>query len=80
MIATWFLVRESLQGKVMAPAVTVPMIRLGLAILLREAMGSYGPERIARHITRLAVRSAEARFYAWKERGLLAPLRVNQRR
>lgn len=80
MIATWFLVVESLRGKVVAPAVTVPMVRLGLALLIREAVGSYDPARIARHITRLAVRSTLARFYAWKERGLLAPLRVNQRR
>jgi SRSO17 transposase len=80
MIATWFLVKESLQGKAIAPAVTVPLVRLGLALLLREAIGSYDPERIARCCTRLAQRSALARFYAWKQRGRLAPLRVNQRR
>jgi hypothetical protein len=80
LIATWFLVRESLRGKAIAPAVTVPLIRLGLALLLREAVGGYDPKRIARCSTRLAERSTLARFYAWKERGRLAPLRVNQRR
>ena len=80
MIASWFLVKESLQGKQVAPAVTVPLIRLGLALLLRQAVGSYDPERIARRITRLAERTAMARFYAWKTRGRMAPLRVNQRR
>jgi SRSO17 transposase len=34
LIATWFLVRESLRGKQWAPAVTVPQIRAGLALLL----------------------------------------------
>jgi len=80
MIATWFLVQESLRGKVVAPAVTVPLIRKGLALLIREATGSYDTDRIARSCTRLAERSALARFYAWRQRRLLAPLRVNQRR
>jgi SRSO17 transposase len=80
MIATWFLVTESLEGKAVAPAVTVPLIRLGLSLLLREAVGHYDPERIARCCTRRTTRVALARFYAWKKRGRLAPLRVNQRR
>jgi SRSO17 transposase len=80
LIATWFLVTETLRGKAVAPAVTVPLIRLGLALLLREAADRYDPERIARHCTRLATRCALARYYAWKKRGLLAPLRINQRR
>jgi SRSO17 transposase len=80
LLASWFLVTESLRGKAVAPAVTVPMIRLGLALLLRESVGRYDPERIARFCTRLATRSALARYYAWKARDLLAPLRINQRR
>ena len=80
MIATWFLVTESLEGKAVAPAVTVPLIRLGVSLLLREAVGHYDPERIARCCTRRTTRVALARFYAWKRRGRLAPLRVNQRR
>lgn len=80
MIATWFLVTESLRGKQLAPAVTVPQVRRGLALLLREAVGSYDAERIARCSTRLAKRIVLAYFYAWKQRGRLAPLRVNLRR
>jgi SRSO17 transposase len=80
LIATWFLVQESLRGKQSAPAVTVPQIRAGLALLLREACGSYDPGRIARLCTRRLRRSALARFYAWKKRGRLAPLRAQQRR
>ncbi len=80
MIASWFLVRESLRGKQVAPAVTVPQIRMGLALLLRAAYSPNTPEQIARYNKRLLVRSTLARFYAWKKRGLLAPLRVHQRR
>jgi SRSO17 transposase len=80
LIATWFLVQESLRGKQSAPAVTVPQIRAGLALLLREACGSYDPRRIARLCTRRLRRRALARFYAWKRRGRLAPLRAQQRR
>jgi SRSO17 transposase len=80
MIASWFLVRQALRGKQVAPAVTVPQIRAGLALLLAEACGAYTPERIARRCTRRLVRTALAYFYAWKKRGLLAPLRVHQRR
>jgi hypothetical protein len=62
LIATWSLVRESLRGKQSAPAVTVPQIRAGLALLLREACGSYDAGRIARLCTRRLRRSALARF------------------
>lgn len=80
MIASWFLVRESLRGKRVAPALTVPLIRAGLALLLAEACGEYPPERVARLCTRRMRRTALARFYAWKKRGRLAPLRAHQRR
>jgi len=80
MIATWFLVQESLRGKVTAPALTVPQVRAGLALLLAAACGAFTPERVARGCERRLRRSTLARFYAWKGRGRLAPLRVHQRR
>jgi SRSO17 transposase len=80
LIASWFLVRESLRGKQLAPAVTVPQVRAGLALLLDEACGAYTPGRIARLCTRRLLRTALARFYAWKALGRLAPLRTHQRR
>jgi SRSO17 transposase len=80
LIASWFLVRESLLGKRLAPAITVPQIRAGLALLLAEACGCFTPQRVARLCTRRLRRAALARFYAWKKRGRLAPLRTHQRR
>jgi SRSO17 transposase len=76
LLACWFLVRETLLGKQWAPAITVPQVREGLAKLLREACGCYDPERIAREATRRLERTALARFYRWKQRNRLAPLRV----
>ena len=58
MIASWFLVRESLRGKRVAPALTVPLIRAGLALLLAEARGAYTPERVARLCERRMRRTA----------------------
>jgi hypothetical protein len=80
LLATWFLVGETLRGKPLAPAITVPQIRAGLALLLHEACGGYDPERVARLCTRRLRRTAQARFYYWKKRRRLAPLRVNARR
>jgi SRSO17 transposase len=78
LLACWFLVRETLLGKEWAPAVTVPQIRAGLAMLLHEAAGCYDPERVARECTRRLERTALARFYRWKQRNRLAPLRIMQ--
>jgi SRSO17 transposase len=76
LLACWFLVRETLVGKQWAPAITVPQIRAGLAKLLHEAAGHYDPERVARECTRRLERTALARFYRWKQRNRLAPLRI----
>jgi SRSO17 transposase len=76
LLACWFLVWQTLLGKQLAPAITVPQIRAGLAKLLREACGCYDPERIARESTRRLQRTALAYFYCWKQRNRLAPLRV----
>jgi len=76
LLACWFLVRETLVGKQWAPAITVPQIRAGLAKLLHEAAGPYDPERVARESTRWLERTALARFYRWKQRNRLAPLRI----
>jgi SRSO17 transposase len=76
LIATWFLVVESLRGKALAPAITVPQIRAGLSLLIAEARGGYDPERVARAVSRRLRRNELARFYHWKRRNLLAPKRL----
>src|SRR4051812_19120597 len=76
LIATWFLVVEAMRGKPLAPAITVPLIRAGLALLLDEARGPFDADRIARHTQRQSTRNELARFYHWKRRNLLAPKRL----
>lgn len=79
-LATWFLVRESHRGKKWTPAITVPQIRDGIAMLLRAAYQCDTPTKISQDKTRRLLRNEEARFYHYKARNRLPPLRVNQRR
>jgi hypothetical protein len=76
LLATWFLVGEAMRGKSLAPAITVPLIRAGLALLMDEARDAFDPDRIARHTQRKTTRNELARFYHWKRRNLLAPRRL----
>ena len=48
-----------------------------MASLLRAACSCDTPERIVRDRKRWLTRNALARFYHWKKRKLLAPLRIN---
>jgi SRSO17 transposase len=76
LIATWFLLTEAMRGKPLAPAITLPQVRAGLALLLHEARGPFDAARIARRTQRQTTRNELARFYHWKRRNLLAPRRL----
>jgi SRSO17 transposase len=80
LLASWFLVQETLRGKPLAPAITLPQIRAGLALLLHEACGVFDPDRVARLCTRRLQRTAQARLYHWRSQRRLAPCRIHQRR
>ena len=56
---------------------TLPQVRAGLAALLHAACGCDTAERIVRDRKRWLTRNALARFYHWKKRKMLAPLRIN---
>ena len=75
LIAIWFLIQESLHGKKWTPAITVPQVREGLAMIFHKAQVSGGAEQIRRESTRRLQRNELARFYHWKQHNLLAPLR-----
>ena len=62
----------------MTPALTVPQVRSGLAVLLHAACQCHEPERMARERTRRLRRNSQARFYHWKKRNRLAPLRIQR--
>lgn len=76
LIAIWFLIQESLRGKKWTPAITVPQVREGLAMILHRAQGGGGAEQIRRERMFRLQRNELARFYHWKQLNLLAPLRV----
>jgi len=79
LMATWFLVQEARRGKKWTPAITIPQIREGLALLLHAASGCDGPTRIARERTRRLERNQLAKLYHWKRRSSLPPLNINKR-
>ena len=76
LMATWFLIQETLRGQQSTPALTLPQVREGLAIILHEACGCAELERVARERTRRLQRNEMARFYHWKKHNLLAPLKI----
>jgi len=80
LLATWFLVCESHRGQKYTPAMTAPQICDGLAMLLQKAHRCDTPTAIARNKTRRLIRNQLARFYHYKARNCLPPLRISQRR
>jgi hypothetical protein len=50
---------------------------MGLALLLHRATGGNAPSRVARERTRRLVRNESARFYHYKARNQLAPLKIS---
>ena len=75
LIATWFLIQEALRGKKWTPAMTVPQIQEGLAMILHKAWDCANPDRIIQERQQRLKRNELARFYHWLKRNLLAPLR-----
>ena len=75
LMALWFLIQESLRGKKWTPAITVPQVREGLAMIFHKAQVSGGTEQIRLESTRRLQRNELARFYHWKQLNLLAPLK-----
>src|SRR5262249_27674270 len=62
LIATWFLVLEARRGKKMVPALTVPQVRMGLAMVLHRVSRCDTPVRVAREGMRRLERNEVARF------------------
>ncbi len=62
-------------GKKYTPAVTVPLIHTLLTLLLRQACDCEHPDWEIRSAQRKSRRKELARFYHYKKRNLLAPLR-----
>jgi SRSO17 transposase len=79
MLAIWFLILETRHAQKKTPALTLPQIREGLAILLHATLQKNSCQQIARERTRRLKRNHLARFYHWKQRQKLAPLNSERR-
>jgi hypothetical protein len=77
LIATWFLVEEARRGKKTTPALTVPQVRMGLALIPHRASRCDIPSRVSRERTLWLERNESARFYHYKARNQPAPLKIS---
>ena len=80
LIAIWFLLCEMLQGRQSTPALTVPQVRQMIARTLQRQWDLLHPEAIANSTTHQLERNETSRFYHYKKRKRLPPLRPEQRR
>ena len=78
-LATWFLVRDTDRGKKWTPAITLPPIRQGLAMILHEAFQCGTMSQRLQECQKRWQRNELARFYHWKQHNLLAPLNLYKR-
>ena len=79
LIAMWFLVLETLRGKKWTPAITVPQLREALSTMIHHAWKCHRQQQLVRERERKLRRNELARFYHYKARKKLAPLRLTQR-
>lgn len=80
LIATWFLVHETLEGRKTTPPLTVPQVRQMIARTLQHEWNLLHPKAVANSVTRQLQRIEDARFYHYKTHNRIPPLRSEQRR
>ena len=61
------------------PAITLPQIRQGIAVILREAFQCDTMSQMLAERQKRLQRNELARFYHWKQRKRLAPLNIHKR-
>src|SRR5260370_1886265 len=66
-------------GKKWTPAMTLPQIRQGIAVILREAFQCGTMSHMLEEKQKRLRRNELARFYHWKRRNQLAPLNLHKR-
>ena len=80
LVAAWFLIEATRRGKICTPAPTVPRLRDLIASLLEELLGYNRPANAQRRATRWLQRIESARYYWYRARNLIPPLKNEQRR
>jgi hypothetical protein len=66
-------------GEKWTPAMTVPQIHTGIAVILYNVYQRGTISRMLHEQTRRLQRNKLARLYHWKQRNLLAPLNIKKR-
>ena len=66
-------------GKKWTPAITLPQIRQGIAMILRDVFQCGTMSPMLKERQKRLQRNELARFYHWKRRNLLAPLNLYKR-
>jgi len=61
------------------PAIPLPQIRQGIAMILHEAFQCGTMSHMLKEHQKRLQRNERARFYAWKQRNRLAPLNLHKR-
>ena len=71
LMAAWFLLGETHRGQQWTPALTLPHVRYGLRVLLREVLYTPGADSICRQGQRQLQRNESAIFYHHRPRKCL---------
>ena len=71
--------RNQFGGKKWTPALTLPQIRQGIAVILREAYQCDTMSYLLDACQKRLRRNELARFYPWKQRNRLPPLNLHKR-
>ena len=80
LLATWFFVTETRRGKKWTPAMTLPHMRAGIALILYMAYQCGTMSRMLHERERRLQRNELARFHYWKQHNRLPHLNLDKRR
>jgi SRSO17 transposase len=75
LLAAWFLNKETRTGKKKTPALTIPQLRQLISGLIDAHLQTNLPASLCRRSTRWLQRNEQARFYNYRSRNILPPLK-----
>jgi hypothetical protein len=75
LLAVWFLNQETRRGKKLTPALTLPQLRQLIGGVIDVYLRTNVPASLCRHSTRWLKRNEQARFYQYRSRNILPPLK-----
>ena len=75
LLAVWFLNQETRRGKKLTPALTLPQLRQLIGGVIDVYLRTNVPDSLCRRSTRWLQRNEQARFYQYRSRNILPPLK-----